>query len=382
MIEYIPGLEKIPAAESSISFVDGQAGVLEYRGIRIEELAENCTFDEVSFLLLDGRLPTQSELDQFTEQSRKERHLSSYMQDLIRCLPADAHPMAKLQTCVSAMGMFMGPHGVFNDETRREWAVRFIGKFPALIAAIDRTRQGLDIIEPDVSLGRSSDFLRMLSGEVPDELSARVLNSCLILHADHTMNASTFATRVVASTESEPGAAISAAVGSLAGPLHGGANERVLTMLEEIGSVENVRPFFERKMANHEKIMGLGHRVYKTKDPRATILQELTHQLFAERGASPLYDVAVELENVATKEIGAKGIYPNVDFYSGIVYNKLGIATDLFTPIFALARISGWMAHWLEQMRNNRIFRPTQKYTGVHGVPFVPIEEREGVSAT
>jgi len=382
MIEYIPGLEKIPAAESSISFIDGQVGILEYRGIRIEELAANCTFDEVSFLLLDGRLPTQSELDEFTEKSRAERHLSNYMQDLIRCLPADAHPMAKLQTCVAAMGMFMGPHGVFNDETRREWAVRFIGKFPALIAAIDRSRQGLDIIEPDVTMGRSSDFLRMLTGEKPDPLSAKVLNKCLILHADHTMNASTFATRVVASTESEPGAAISAAVGSLAGPLHGGANERVIAMLEEIGNVDAVRPFFEQKMAGHDKIMGLGHRVYKTKDPRAIILQEMSTELFEDRGASPLYDIAVELERIATIELGNKGIYPNVDFYSGIVYTQLGIPTDLFTPIFALARISGWMAHWLEQMRSNRLFRPTQKYTGTHGVHFVPIEDREGVSAT
>jgi citrate synthase len=382
MIEYIPGLEKIPAAESSISFIDGQVGILEYRGIRIEELAANCTFDEVSFLLLDGQLPTQTELDSFTEQSRAERCLSTYMKDLISCLPAEAHPMAKLQTCVAAMGMFMGPHGVFNDATRRDWAVRFIGKFPSLIAAIDRKRRGLDIIEPDLSLGRSSDFLRMLTGEAPDALSARVLNKCLILHADHTMNASTFATRVVASTESEPGAAISAAVGSLAGPLHGGANERVIAMLEEIGSVDKVRPFFETRMANHEKIMGLGHRVYKTKDPRAIILQEMSTELFEDRGASPLYDLAVELERIATIELGSKGIYPNVDFYSGIVYTQLGIPTDLFTPIFALARISGWMAHWLEQMRSNRIFRPTQKYTGVHGVHFVPIEDRGGVSAT
>jgi citrate synthase len=290
--------------------------------------------------------------------------------------------MAKLQTCVSAMGMWMGPHGVFNDATRMQWAIQFIGKFPSVIAAIERTQQGLDIIEPDVTLGRSTDFLRMLNGEMPDRLSADILNQSLILHADHTMNASTFATRVVASTETEPGAACSAAVGSLAGPLHGGANERVITMLAEIGTVDKVRPFFEAKMANHEKIMGLGHRVYKTKDPRATILQKLSRELFDAKGAgSPLYEIAVELENVATKELGHKGIYPNVDFYSGIVYNNLGIPTDLFTPIFALARVSGWMAHWLEQMRHNRIFRPTQVYTGQHGVPFIPIVDRESVKA-
>ncbi len=381
MIDYIPGLEKIPAAESSISFINGEEGVLEYRGVRIEELSAKCTFDEVAFLLLDGHLPTQSELDEFTSKARAARTLTPFMRDLIQCFPKDAHPMTKLQTCVAAMGMWMGPTGVFDDAKRRDWSIQFIGKFPSLIAAIDRTRKGLDIIEPDTSLGRSSDFLRMLTGEKPDQLAADVLNQSLILHADHTMNASTFATRVVASTECEPGAAISAAVGSLAGPLHGGANERVLKMLEEIGSVEKVRPWFEKKMANHEKIMGLGHRVYKTKDPRATILQGLTKQLFDAHGASPLYAIAVELEDVATAEIGHRGIYPNVDFYSGIVYNKLGIATDLFTPIFALARIAGWMAHWLEQMRNNRIFRPTQVYTGEHGNHYIEIQNRKGVPA-
>lgn len=374
--EYIPGLEKIPAAESSISFIDGQEGLLEYRGIRVEELAAHCTFDEVAFLLLEGRLPTQGELDEFTTAARAARKLTEYERNLIRCFPRDGHPMAALQTCVSAMGMWMGPRGLFDDARRREWAVKFIGKFPSLIAAIHRTRNGDDIIDPDVTLGRSSDFLRMLLGEKPDALSANTLNAALILHADHTMNASTFATRVVASTESEPGAAIAAAVGSLAGPLHGGANERVLVMLEEIGSPDSVPAFLQKKLAGKEKIMGMGHRVYKTKDPRATVLQELTTRLFAEKGSSPLYDVAVALEEAAAEPLGSRGIYPNVDYYSGIVYNKLGIPTDLFTPIFALARIAGWMAHWLEQMRSNRIFRPSQIYTGVHDVKFVPIDRR------
>jgi citrate synthase len=374
--EYIPGLEKIPAAESSISFVDGEKGVLEYRGIRIEELAENCTFDEVAFLLLDGRLPNQSELDAFTAEARAARKLTDYMRDLIRCFPKDGHPMAALQTCVSAMGMWMGPKGLFDDAKRREWAIRFIGRFPSLIAAIHRTRNGQEIIEPDVTLGRSSDFLRMLTGETPDAIGAKTLNVALILHADHTMNASTFATRVVASTESEPGAAIAAAVGSLAGPLHGGANERVIQMLSEIGTVDRVEGWLEEKLVAKQKIMGMGHRVYKTKDPRATILQLLTAELFAEKGSSPLYDIALKMEELTREPLGSRGIYPNVDFYSGIVYNKMGIPTDLFTPVFALARIAGWMAHWLEQMRSNRIFRPTQMYRGEHNVPFTPIDQR------
>jgi citrate synthase len=374
--EYIPGLEKIPAAESSISFVDGENGILEYRGISIEELAANCTFDEVAYLLLEGRLPNQSQLEAFTAEAREARKLTEYVRNLIRCFPKDGHPMAALQTCVSAMGMWMGPKGLYDDAKRREWAIKLIGRFPSLIAAIHRTRNGLEIIEPDVSLGRSSDFLRMLNGEAPDEISAHTLNVALILHADHTMNASTFATRVVASTESEPGAAIAAAVGSLAGPLHGGANERVIKMLEEIGSVDKVEGWLQEKLSKKQKIMGMGHRVYKTKDPRSTILQQLTTALFAEKGSSPLYDIAVKMEELTKEPLGSRGIFPNVDFYSGIVYNKLGIPTDLFTPVFALSRIAGWMSHWLEQMRSNRIFRPTQMYRGEHKVPFTPIDQR------
>jgi citrate synthase len=374
--EYIPGLEKVPAAESSISFVDGEHGILEYRGIRIEELAAHCTFDEVAYLLLEGRLPNQTELDEFTTAARAARRLTDFERNLIQCFPREGHPMAALQTCVSAMGMWMGPKGLFDDDTRRQWAIQFIGKFPSLIAAIHRVRNGQEIIDPDASLGRSSDFLRMLTGEAPDDISARVLNAALILHADHTMNASTFATRVVASTESEPGAAIAAAVGSLAGPLHGGANERVLIMLEDIGSVDNVTPWLKARIAAKSKIMGMGHRVYKTKDPRAKILQELAVQLFEEKGSSPLYDIAVALEEQANGPLGSRGIFPNVDYYSGIVYNKLGIPTDIFTPVFALARIAGWMAHWMEQMRSNRLFRPTQIYTGEHKQPFTPLDRR------
>ncbi|MDH3198518.1 MAG: citrate synthase [Candidatus Krumholzibacteria bacterium] len=376
MIEYIPGLERVPAAESSLSFIDGEKGILEYRGIRIEDLAENCTFDEVCFLLLEGRLPTASGLDEFTRREREARQLDPYMVDLIRCLPKDAHPMAKLQTCVSAMGMWMGPLGMYNDETRMEWAIRFIGRFPSIIPAIHRTSVGRDIVEPDVTLGRSSDFLRMLTGEAPDPRIANTLNVALILHAEHAMNASTFATRVVASTESEPGAAIAAAVGSLAGPLHGGANERVIGMLEEIGSVEAVQPWFEKKMANQERIMGMGHRVYSTKDPRATILQGLCHKIPEVKSGTRLCDIAMELERLAVPELGRNGIYPNVDFYSGILYHQIGIPTDLFTSVFALARIAGWMAHWMEQMRRNRIFRPTQIYKGPRDVPFTPMDRR------
>jgi len=376
MIEYIPGLEKVPAAESSISFIDGEKGILEYRGIRIEDLAANCIFSEVSFLLFEGHLPTKTELDAFIKHERASRKLDSQMIDLIKGLPRDGHPMAQLQTCVSAMGMWMDPVDMKDEASRKAAASKFIGSFVSIIPAIHRARIGAKVLEPDTSLGRATDFLRMLTGESPDERVARALDVALILHADHTMNASTFATRVVASTESEPSAAVAAAVGSLSGPLHGGANERVIQMLENIGSVKAVKPWFEKKIANKEKIMGMGHRVYKTKDPRATILQGLCKEVFEVKGSTPLYDIALELESLAIPELGSKGIYPNVDYYSGILYHQIGIPTDLYTPIFALSRISGWMAHWLEQMAHNRLFRPTQVYTGKRDVTFVPIDKR------
>ncbi len=379
MIEYVPGLAKVPAAESAISFINGEEGILEYRGIRIEELAAHSTFEETCFLLLRGHLPTQDELDTFTSKIRAARPISDELKRTIESYPKNAHPMQALQATVAALGNFWEKGAVADAEEREHQAIELIGKFPTMVAAAHRARQGLPIIEPDLSLSRSSDFLRMLTGDKPDAFAAHVMNVSLILHADHTMNASTFATRVVASTESEAAAAVAAAVGSLSGPLHGGANERVLVMLEEIGSPEAVADWFEAKTGKKEKIMGLGHRVYKTKDPRATILQGLNAQLFEKLGRSPLYDIAVELERIAADKLGSRGIWPNVDFYSGIVYNKLSIPTDIFTPIFAISRIGGWMAHWLEQMSDNRLFRPAQVYEGKREQPYVPMEERNGV---
>lgn len=376
MIEYIPGLEKVPAARSSISFINGEEGILEYRGYRIEELGEKATFEEVTYLLLRGHLPTEQELSEFAAKLHAARTLSPEIKNMLAHFPRTAHPMAALQTLTAAMGMEMPPDSLESEASREHAAIELIGKFPTLVAAAHRARDGKPIIEPDTTLDRDANFLYMVTGEVPDELAAHVLNVSLILHADHTMNASTFAARVTASTECDPAAAMAAAVGSLSGPLHGGANERVLVMLNEIGSVDNVEPWLEKRLAAKQKVMGLGHRVYKTKDPRATILQKLARELFDKLGSSPLYDVALELERVATEKLGGRGIYANVDFYSGIVYNKMGIPTDLFTPIFAVSRISGWMAHWMEQMQQNRLFRPTQVYTGAREMKYVPLSER------
>jgi citrate synthase len=245
-----------------------------------------------------------------------------------------------------------------------------------MVAAFQMMRNGNDPIQPRDDLDYSANFLYMLTEREPDELAARVFDICLILHAEHTINASTFSARVTASTLTDPYAVVASAVGTLAGPLHGGANEEVIEMLEEIGSVENVRAYVEKCVAGKSKIMGFGHRVYKVKDPRATILQQLVEQLFAKFGSDKYYDIALELEKVVAEKLGHKGIYANVDFYSGLVYRKLGIPTDLFTPIFAIARVAGWVAHWKEQLNENRIYRPTQIYTGSHNAPYIGIESR------
>jgi citrate synthase len=245
-----------------------------------------------------------------------------------------------------------------------------------MVAAFKMMRKGNDPIQPNDNLDYAANFLYMLTERVPDPLAAKVFDVCLTLHAEHTINASTFSAMVTASTLTDPYAVVASAVGTLAGPLHGGANEEVIFMLEEIGSVKNVRPYIEKLIESKAKIMGFGHRVYKVKDPRAIILQNLVEQLFEKTGHDEYYDIAVELERVVEEKLGYKGIYANVDFYSGLVYRKLGIPTDLFTPIFAIARVSGWLAHWREQIRENRIFRPTQIYVGERNQPFIPIEER------
>jgi citrate synthase len=377
MIEYIPGLENVPAAESAVSFIDGEKGILKYRGILIEELAAHSTFEETAFLLMTGRLPNEHELADFMLRVGKARHISSELKAVIKSLPKNAPPMAALQTCIAACGAVYASRSVYDEKEREESAIDFIGKFPAVVAAFHRHRTGKDFIEADPNARHAADFLHMLTGEKPDPLKVKAMDICLILHADHTMNASTFCTRVTASTECQASAAFSAAVGSLAGPLHGGANEAVLWQLEEIGSKDRVAQWFEQKTAKKEKIMGMGHRVYKTKDPRCNVLQGLAKDLFVKFGSSPLYDIATELEKIALAKLGPRGIYPNVDFYAGIVYARLGIPSDMGTPIFAVSRIAGWASHWMEQMRHNRIFRPTQVYQGEHGVSYVPMSDRK-----
>jgi citrate synthase len=374
--EYKPGLEGIPVTQSSISFVDGQRGILEYRGISIEELAQHSTFLETSYLLIWGSLPSQAELTEFEHEIRYHRRLKYRIRDMMKCFPESGHPMDALQACAAALGLFYSRRALDNPVYIRDAVVRLLAKIPTMVAAFQLMRKGNDPVQPRDDLDYAANFLYMLNEKEPDPLAARIFDICLTLHAEHTINASTFSAMVTASTLTDPYGVVASAVGTLAGPLHGGANEEVIWMLEEIGSVDHVEAYLEDCLQKKSRIMGFGHRVYKVKDPRATILQELAEQLFEKFGRDEYYDIATTLEKAVEQRLGHKGIYANVDFYSGLVYRKMGIPTDLFTPVFAIARTAGWLAHWKEQLAENRIFRPTQIYTGAHSSPYVSIEKR------
>jgi len=377
-LEYRPGLADVPAAKSAVSFIDGQRARLEYRGIAVETLAKESCFEETTLLLLKGDLPSQRDLATFDHALRQNRALNRKLIDMLRVMPENGHPMDALQASVAALGMFYPPRSVENPELNWQAAVHLTAKTPTLVAAFHRLRTGHEVIAPRDDLAHAANFYWMLTGKEPSPSISKVLDACLILHAEHTMNASTFSCRVTGSTLADPYATISSAIGTLSGPLHGGANEEVLDMLREIGDPAKTRAWLDAKLAADPKfkIMGLGHRVYKVKDPRATVLQELAENMFVETGRPTIYDTALELEKIAAPIYGVKGVYPNVDFFSGVVYQSLGIPTDLFTPIFAIARTAGWLAHWLEQLNGNRIFRPESIYVGKRDVTYVPLEQR------
>ncbi len=374
--DFVPGLAGVVAAKSAIGWIDGQQGILRYRGIRIEDLAAHSSFEEVCYLLLFGELPSSDELSRFDGELKELRRLPDGVVEILRNVPGDGHPMVALQTAVSALGTYFPQMDVTDRNGNRGAALRLIAALPSIVAAFDRLRKGLDVIAPDPSLNHAANFLYMLTGEQPDEKVTRLIDVCLVLHAEHGFNASTFTGRVVGSTLANPYSVIAGAVGSLSGPLHGGANERVLHMLRRIDSPDDVPGFLSNMVETKQKIMGLGHRVYRVKDPRADVLQSMAADLFDSHGSTPLYDIAYRLEQEAEKRLGSKGIYPNVDFYSGLVYEKLGIEVDLYTPLFALARVAGWTAHWLEQLEDNRIYRPTQMYVGSTDTQYVSIEQR------
>jgi citrate synthase len=376
--EIKPGLADVPIAKSAISMIDGKRAILSYRGIAVETLAVESSFEETTWLLLKGELPTQKQLADFDADLRARRKIKYKLKDVIKDFPEHGHPMDALQASVATLGMFYPSRDVTDPKGRWEATLRLIATMPTLVAAFARSRRGDEPIDPHPDLDHASNFYYMLFEKEPTPSVRKALNACLILHAEHSMNASTFTARVTSSSLANPYAAITAAVGSLSGPLHGGANEEVLEMLNEIGSVANVRPWLDAKRAANPafKVMGMGHRVYKVKDPRATVLQELAEHVFAESSRPVKYEIALELEKYAATFYGPKGVYPNVDFFSGVVYEALGIEIDLFTPIFAVARVAGWLAHWLEQMQDNKIYRPEQEYVGKSDVPYVPLEKR------
>jgi len=374
--DFMPGLAGVPAAKSAVSDVDGERGILVYRGIRVEELCAGSSYLETAYLLLFGQLPNRDEFTRWQEDIVGHRRVKYSIVDLMKCLPEQGHPMDALQAAVAALGMFYPGRNVKNVENNYWSAVRLVAKLPTIVAAWARLRHGDDAIPPRDDMGFSENFLYMLTETVPHPLWSDVFDDCLILHAEHTMNASTFTGLVTASTLADPYTVVASAIGALKGPLHGGANEEVIQMLKEIGTPERVSSYVEEHLKNKKKLMGFGHRVYKVKDPRAIILQRLCERLFQECGSSALYKLALNVEQAAGELLNGKGIYPNVDFYSGVIYEKMGIETDLFTPLFAMARVSGWLAHWLEQLRENKLFRPDQIYAGEHNRPYVPLDQR------
>jgi len=374
-VPFVPGLAGVVAAKSAISDIDGQRGILRYRGYAIEELAAKSTFEESAYLILDGELPTKTQLDRFDKNLKHDRNIEPPLMDMIKVFPKSGHPMSALQTAVAAMGLLY-PRSIEDDATNDAAGIRLIAQTPTIIAAFDRVRRGKEVVPPRDDLSHATNFLYMITGEVPSEVAARAFDICLILHLEHSQSVAAFTAMVAGSTTADPYSTMASAIGSLSGPLHGGASERVLVMLNEIGSPDKAKAAIESKIEKKERIMGMGHREYKTMDPRATILKGLSETVFQKLGRSPLFDIALEAEKVVIDRLSPRGIWPNVDFYSGIVYDKLGISVDLFSPVFAIARMAGWVAHWREQIADNRIFRPSQIYVGSGDRGYTPIEKR------
>ncbi|MBM7565426.1 citrate synthase [Paenibacillus sacheonensis] len=365
------GLEGIVATTSSISSIID--GVLTYRGINIDDLAENASFEEVAYLLWYGKLPNQSELNELLQQFGAYSALPAGVLDSLKIYPKGTNSMAALRTAVSSLALFDEQANDMSKEANIKKAIKIQAQIPTLIAAFARIREGKEPVAPKKGVSIAYNFLYMLNGTEPDQVAVKALDQALVLHADHELNASTFAARVTVATLSDIYSGITSAIGALKGPLHGGANEAVMVMLEEIGSFANVESYINDKLANKEKIMGFGHRVYKNGDPRAKHLQKMSRELGKLTGSMELYEMSVKIEELVT---GQKGLKPNVDFYSASVYTTLGIPRDLFTPIFAISRASGWTAHILEQYENNRLIRPRAEYTGPVDQTVTPITQR------
>lgn len=370
---YKAGLEDVVAGTSEICFIDGREGRLVYCGYDITELAKHSTFEETVYLLYNKRLPSKAELAEFDGKLKAYRAVPAEVLTILKALPKEIHPMAALRTAVSALGNFDTDSEATNREAHLDMSIKLTAQLATVVAAWERIRMGQDPVAPRSDLSHAANFLYMLTGTDPDDFQAHVFDVALILHADHELNASTFSGRVTIATLTDIYSAVTAAIGTLKGPLHGGANEQVMKMEEEIGEVAKAAEWIKEALHEKRKIMGFGHRVYKTKDPRAYILEALSEELGKRVGNSKWFDMTRIIEQTVVKD---KGIYPNVDLYSGSAYTAMGISTDLFTPIFAVSRISGWTAHILEQLDNNRIIRPRADYVGPEKLEYVPLAQR------
>ncbi len=376
MTEIARGLEGIYVTETKLCRIDGQKGELVYSGYDIYELAEQSTFEEVCFLLWNGRLPTKAEYDDLIEHMRRERPLSPLNNRLLHEMVGFVRPMRTLEIAVTVVGALDRNSSDLSPAALQEQATRLAARMPTVIAAFHRIRQGKEVVAPRDDLNHAANFLWMLRGSEPTPLEVEVMNAALILHAEHEMNASTFAAFVTASTQSDMYSAIASAIGTLKGPLHGGANDAVFKTLEAIGTEDNIPSYVDALMERGERIMGIGHRIYKTTDPRAIILERLGAELAKTAPDAKYYHLSQKLRDYLAKKLEGRPLYPNVDFFSASVYKMLGIPNDLYTPIFAMARIAGWTAHLMEQYANNRLVRPNALYEGAENRPYVPIEKR------
>ncbi|CCQ97765.1 citrate synthase II [[Clostridium] ultunense Esp] len=365
------GLEGVVAATSEISSIID--GVLTYRGINIDDLAEHAEFEEVIYLLWHGKLPNRTQLDELKKALNENAPIPNEVIQMMKLSPKEVHPMALLRTALSALSLYDEEAQDMSEAANLRKATKLVAKMPTLVAAWGRIRNGEEPIAPRPDFGYVQNFLYMLSGKEPDEVAIRAFNTAMVLHADHEFNASTFAARVTVATLSDIYSGVVAAMGALKGPLHGGANEQVMAMLEEIKIPERVEEYITNKLNNKEKVMGFGHRVYKDGDPRAKHLRRMSENLAQLTGDYKWYRMSVMIEKLV---YDLKGLKPNVDFYSASVYHSLGLPRDLFTPIFAISRMSGWTAHILEQYRDNRLIRPRAEYTGPVNVKYIPVEQR------
>jgi citrate synthase len=365
------GLEGVVACTTAISFIVGNT--LNYRGYTIEDLAAHSTFEETVYLLWNNRLPNKSELEAFKTELNQNMKLDPSYINVLKTLPTDVHPMAWLRSAVSLLAHWDQDANDMSIEANRRKAVRLTAKMGALVTAYEAIRNKREILSPKEGKSIAYNFMYMLKGTEPDPELVKVFDTCLILHADHELNCSAFATRVTASSLSDLHSAVVSALGALKGPLHGGANEQVMVMLAKIGTIERAQQFVKDALEAKEKVMGIGHRVYKDGDPRAAILRKFSEQLTKKIGKPELYEMSVLIDSTMYKE---KGLMPNVDFYSATVYHAMGIPTDIFTPIFAASRIAGWIAHASEQWEKNRIYRPRGKWQGKEGLTWKPVEQR------